>query len=239
MKYRARARKLLGWLTIEFAENGLLKRYDNKLKGTLTDAQAEALRVNLPGHIADLPRLTRMGFELQEVLGEGSANEAVGSKEEARVNPVAVWCAGYNANHKATYRVTKAEVGMLNQMADLVTTELVALFMSCQEWWANPKTVAVYFKCINQVRELQVSKEKTPDQAVAAAAKQRRYQLTKRRDELASEGRKHASDAQVFAAIAQEKCDAHYAQLAKHHEGEAVRVRAELDAVLRELERLG
>lgn len=240
MKYRARARKLLGWLTLEFAENGLLRSYDNKLKGTLTAAQVEALRVSLPGHIQDLPRLAKMGFDLVEVVADSKANEVVASNQEAtKPNPVAVWCAGYNASHKATYRVTKAEVGMLNNMADLVARELVDLFIACDEWWAKPKTVAVYFKCINQVRELHLSQEKTPQQLVASATKQRRFELTKRRDELASAARKHSSDAQVFAEIAQEKGDSHYAGLARQNEAEAARLRVELDGVISELKQLG
>ena len=156
-KYKAKPLKINGWLNLEFDEAGLLRRFESRLKGALTDAQVAALRVAIPRHEEELPALTNIGFVIEQLEAElpaaGAQTDPVAEAEPKKTNPVAIWCAGYNANHLAPYKVSGAEAGMLKANASLVTAELLEVYMKSSAWWASPKSVSSFIKNINEVRE--------------------------------------------------------------------------------------
>ena len=188
MRIKARSKKLRGWLTFEFQPGGLLAYFDNKLKGGLTEAQVRALSTSLPRHVDELPQLERIGFELTRVATDDSGHPDSMAPSKAP-NPVAIWCAGYNAHHTTTYMVSGAEVGILQSLGDLVTPALVEQYMVAEDWWAKPKSVAGFAKHINQVREL-VAKAGQGVKDTAAAQREERFRLTSRLEAISMEARK-------------------------------------------------
>jgi hypothetical protein len=79
------------------------------------------------------------------------------SKKEVRENYTKLFCDLWKVFYNTTYKVPKKEAAMLHTVlscSDTEATKLFNLFFVCQEYWAKPKTIAVFAKCVNEVRRL-------------------------------------------------------------------------------------
>lgn len=227
MKYKARSKKLRGWLTLEFQDTGLLAHFENRLKGGLTPHQIMALRKVLPRHIEELPALEGIGFELEPLAQTSAEREDGNSGHDPAHNPVAIWCAGYNAHHAASYKVSKAEAGMLTALGKLVAAEVVETYIKCELWWASPKSVANFCKHINQVREL-VAKAAQGVKETSQPQKELRFKLTSRLEAIGMEARKLKNTIESLEDLARENPHGQYHAQAegKKRELEALQLEA-------------
>jgi hypothetical protein len=94
------------------------------------------------------------------------------SKKEVKENYTKLYCDLWKVFYNTTYKVPKKEVAMLHSVlscSDSEATKLFNLFFVCQEYWAKPKTIAVFAKCVNEVRRLMNMQPNMQPQGVVVA----------------------------------------------------------------------
>jgi hypothetical protein len=83
-----------------------------------------------------------------------------GFEMQNKKNYVKLFCDLYKMFYESDYKTPTKEAAMLHTVLscdESEATKLFNLFFTCQEYWAKPKTIAVFCKYVNEVRRLLVT----------------------------------------------------------------------------------
>lgn len=138
------SKKLQGSLILVY-ENGVLKSFTNAFKKPLNAIQE-----------AEIKRLLQFDFSNMNLEAFAAIGLEFVPEETSGRQRVALFCKAYKQKYGSCYTVSSKEGAMLKKLSlksDAGFEKLVASYLECTEWWAQPKSIGGMVGRINELRQ--------------------------------------------------------------------------------------
>lgn len=144
-RYSIKSKLKSGGLNLTYS-NGILKDIKISFRRNLSEKEFGAWLGICHYRETDLQHLNNQNLIIAEVTE--NLNSELATK-------IKLFCVLYKKHNAQSYKVNQA-AGETRFLKDVEVTEaLLEVYMTCDEWWAKPKTMQNYGARINQIVQLQ------------------------------------------------------------------------------------